>query len=77
MTRLMTQVELRKKEVNGYATVTCWLDVDSRIKEGKQITIKDEDGWWTVHKVYDTMDRADAPTKWDVGGLEGKHVNQK
>lgn len=76
MTKMMTQVELRQKKGSGHSIITCWLDADPRIKEGKQVTIDEEDGWWTIHKVYSTMDRAEAPTKWDAGGVEGKRINK-
>lgn len=51
--------------------LTCWLPVDSRVKVGAKLTLKELPGiTWQVGVVYATVvDAAHLNRRWRVGGL--------
>jgi hypothetical protein len=49
--------------------LTCWLEVDSRVKEGVLITLKGDDRFWEVMRIYKHSVEKPPHQPWKVGGL--------
>jgi hypothetical protein len=58
-------------DANSHSRLMCWLPVDSRLKRGVIVTLKEiprRD--WIVMRVYKTeKDDGDLNRRWRVGGL--------
>lgn len=49
--------------------MTTWLPVDSRLKRGTNVKLKDEEGWWIVTLIHDSniqdLKEVTANRAWD------------
>ena len=66
---LMIQVRLR----HGDSELVCWLERDSRLRAGVDITLRgDDEKLWRVEKLYPTVKkrRSSLHKSWKVGGLK-------
>lgn len=55
--------------------LTCWLEVDPRLKRGARLKLHDSSGaphptrWWTITAVSQVHLSSPPDTRWRVGGL--------
>lgn len=61
----MVQVKLE----NGTKQLTCWVDTVKRFKAGDRVSLKKQDGLWTVISISEARDASLIHTDWKVGGL--------
>lgn len=67
----MKYVQVDLLEVNSSRNLVCWIEKDSRVKVGKIITLKNQDGKWRVNNIYSGIEKDldELHQDWKVGGL--------
>jgi hypothetical protein len=63
--KMMVQAELRQ----GTTRRVCWIPDLPGIRQGSQVTLKGDAGWWTVKGLYARLPAEELHTDWKVGGL--------
>lgn len=62
----MKQIEVKRKDVHRVV----WTECDDLIKPGNCIRFKNEDKFWDIVNVFDTIiDKEEINRTWHVGGL--------
>lgn len=67
----MKYVQVNLFEINSNRNLICWIEKDSRVKKGKIITLKNQEGRWRVDNIYSGIEKEfdELHQDWKVGGL--------
>lgn len=67
----MKYVQVNLFEINSNRNLVCWIEKDSRVKIGKIITLKNQEGRWRVNDIYSGIEKEldELHRDWKVGGL--------
>lgn len=67
----MKYVQVNLFEINSNRNLICWIEKDSRVKKGKIITLKNQEGRWRVDNIYSEIEKEldELHQDWKVGGL--------